>query len=213
MRGVCENAHVTLLDFLFAAFTFLFAAITFQLFAAFFFYFQSSFFCLQHVFYVQRSLYFFCSDSFFICCVSFSLQRVPCGPSNILLFLVIAENCSKIGCAITANSQGTSTWFSARATGTSLTGKTFFWFALFISFFRSSGVVRNYQAKLIRDFHPWGVVQKRTRYPMNGFILHVNNYLENQFPTTKTPSIDKQLNTGMVPTCDWMIKIVKVNNF
>ena len=47
---------------------------------------------------------------------------------------------------------------------------------------------------------------------MNGFILHVNNYLENQFPTTKTPSIDKQLNTGMVPTCDWMIKIVKVNN-
>ena len=64
MRGVCENAHVTLLDFLFAAFTFLFAAITFQLFAAFFFYFQSSFFCLQHVFYVQRSLFFFAATVF-----------------------------------------------------------------------------------------------------------------------------------------------------
>ena len=23
---------------------------------------------------------------------------------------------------------------------------------------------------------------------------------------------DKRLNTGMAPTCDWMIKIVKVNN-
>ena len=75
----------------------------------------------------------------------------------------MAENCSKIGCTITANSQGTSTWFSARATATGLTGKTFFWFGLFFSFFRSSGVVRNYQAKLIRDFLPLGVVQKQMK--------------------------------------------------
>ena len=44
----------------------------------------------------------------------------------------MAENCSKIGCTITANSQGTSTWFSARATATGLTGMTFFWFGLFL---------------------------------------------------------------------------------
>ena len=43
----------------------------------------------------------------------------------------MAENCSKIGCTITADSQGTSTWFSARATATGLTGKTLFWFGLF----------------------------------------------------------------------------------
>ena len=46
----------------------------------------------------------------------------------------MAENCSKIGCTITANSQGTSTWFSARATATGLTGKKFFWFVLFYLF-------------------------------------------------------------------------------
>ena len=57
------------------------------------------------------------------------------------------------------------------------------------SFFRSSGVVRNYQAKLIRDFLPLGVVQKQMKCPMNGFVLHVNNILENQFSTKKTPSI------------------------
>ena len=106
-----------------------------------------------------------------------------------MLFLVIAENCSKIGCAIAANSKGTSTWFSARATATGLTGKTFFfvWF-VFFSFFKSGGVVRNYQAKLIRNFLPIGVVQKHMRSPMNGFVLHVNNYLENQFSTKRTPS-------------------------
>ena len=108
----------------------------------------------------------------------------------ILLFLIIAENWSKIGCAITTNSQGTSTWFSARATATGLTGKTFFFlFVLFFSFFRCSRVVRNYQAKLIRDFLLSGVVQKQMKSPMNGFILHVNNYLENLFSTKKTPSI------------------------
>ena len=85
--------------------------------------------------------------------------------------------------------RGTSTRFSARATGTGLTGKTIFWFGLFFSFFRSSGVVRNYQAKLIRDFLPLGVVQKQMKSPMNGFVLHVNNNLENQFSTKKTPSI------------------------
>ena len=57
------------------------------------------------------------------------------------------------------------------------------------SFFRSSGVVWNYQAKLIRDFLPLGVVQKQMKCPMNGFVLHVNNNLENQFSTKKTPSI------------------------
>ena len=63
----------------------------------------------------------------------------------------MAENCWKIGCTIIANSQGTSTWFSARATTTGLTGKTFFWFVLFcfFSFFRSNGVVRNYQAETL----------------------------------------------------------------
>ena len=44
----------------------------------------------------------------------------------------MAENFSKIGCTIIPNSQGTSTWFSARATATGLTGKTFFWFGLFL---------------------------------------------------------------------------------
>ena len=29
--------------------------------------------------------------------------------------------------------------------------------------------------------------------PMNGFVLHVNNYLENQFSTRKTPSIAAKL--------------------
>ena len=98
----------------------------------------------------------------------------------------MAENCSKIGCTITANSQGTSIWFSARATATGFAGKTFCLFVLFFSFFRSSVVVRNYQAKLIRDFLPLGVVQKQMKSPMNGFVFHVNNYLENQFSTKKT---------------------------
>ena len=62
-------------------------------------------------------------------------------------------------------------------------------FEMFFSFFRFSEVVRNYQAKLIRDFLPLGVVQKQMKSPMNGFVLHVNNYLENQFSTKKTPSI------------------------
>ena len=53
------------------------------------------------------------------------------------------------------------------------------------SFLRSSGVVRNYQVKLIRDFLSLGVVQKQMRSPMNGFVLHVNNNLENQFSTKK----------------------------
>ena len=57
------------------------------------------------------------------------------------------------------------------------------------SFSRSSGVVRNYQAKLIRDFLPFGVVQKQMKSPMNGFVLHENNYRRNQFSTKKTPSI------------------------
>ena len=58
--------------------------------------------------------------------------------------------------------QGTSTRFSARATTTGLTGKTFFWFLLFFfSFFRSNGVVRNYQAKLIHL--PLGVMQKQMK--------------------------------------------------
>ena len=60
---------------------------------------------------------------------------------------------------------------------------------MFSSFFRFSEVVRNYQAKLIRDFLPLGVVQKQMKSPMNGFVLHVNNYLENQFSTKKAPSI------------------------
>ena len=46
----------------------------------------------------------------------------------------MAGNCSKIGCTITANSQGTSTWFSARATETGLTDKTFFGLVCFFSF-------------------------------------------------------------------------------
>ena len=53
-----------------------------------------------------------------------------------------------------------------------------------LSFFRCSGV-RNYQAKLIRDFLPLGVVQKQMKDPMNRFVLHVNNNLENQFSTKK----------------------------
>ena len=93
----------------------------------------------------------------------------------------MAENCSKIGCTITANSQGTSTWFSARATATGLTGKTFFWFGLFFSFFRLEITKR----KLIRDFFPFGVVQKKMKIQMNGFVLHVNNNLENQFSKKK----------------------------
>ena len=106
--------------------------------------------------------------------------------TRITLSCYIGENCSKIGCAITANSQGTLTWFSARATATVLTSKTFFCsFVLFFSFFRFSGVVRNDQAKLIRDFLPLGVVQKQMKCPMNGFVLHVNNNLENQFSTKK----------------------------
>ena len=48
----------------------------------------------------------------------------------------MAENCSKIGCTIIANSQATSTWFSARATETGLTDKTFIfglvWFFSFL---------------------------------------------------------------------------------
>ena len=64
----------------------------------------------------------------------------------------------------------------------------FFCLFYFFSFFRSSGVVRNYHAKLIRDFLPLGVVQKQMKSPMNGFFLHVNNYLENQFSTRITPS-------------------------
>ena len=40
-------------------------------------------------------------------------------------------------------------------------------FVLFFSFFRFSGVVRNYQAKLIRVFLPLGVVQKQMKSPMN----------------------------------------------
>ena len=32
---------------------------------------------------------------------------------------------------------------------------------------------------------PLGVVQKQMKTPMNGFVLHVNNNLENQFPTKK----------------------------
>ena len=63
------------------------------------------------------------------------------------------------------------------ATATGLTSKTFFWFVLSSSFFRSSGVVRNYQTKLIRDFLPLGVVQKQMKSPMNGFVLQVNNNL------------------------------------
>ena len=83
---------------------------------------------------------------------------------RITLSCYIGENCSKIGCAITANSQGTLTWFSARATATVLTSKTFLCsFVLFFSFFRFSGVVRNYQAKLIRDFLPLGVMQKQMK--------------------------------------------------
>ena len=66
------------------------------------------------------------------------------------------------------------------ATATDLTGKTFFLFVLFL-------VVRNYQAKLIRDFLPLGFVQKQMKSPMNGFVLHGNNYLENQFSTKKNP--------------------------
>ena len=58
-------------------------------------------------------------------------------------------------------------------------------FDLLFSFFRSGGVVRNYQAKLIRDFLLLGVVQKQMKSPMNGFVLLVNNYLENQFSTKK----------------------------
>ena len=105
---------------------------------------------------------------------------------RITLSCYIGENCSKIGCAITANSQGTLTWFSARATATVLTSKTYFFFVCFVFFlFRFSGVVRNYQAKLIRDFLPLGVVQKQMKSPMNGFVLHVNNNLENQFSTKK----------------------------
>ena len=90
---------------------------------------------------------------------------------------------------ITENRQGTSTRFSARATATGLIGKTFFWFVLFFSLFRSSGVVRNYQAKSTRDFLPLYVVQKQMKSPRNGFVLHVNNNLKNQFSTKKIPSI------------------------
>ena len=52
------------------------------------------------------------------------------------------------------------------------------WF-VFFPFFRSSGVVRNYHAKSIHDFLPLDVVQKKMKSPMNGFVLHVNNNLEN----------------------------------
>ena len=62
------------------------------------------------------------------------------------------------------------------------------WFDCF-SFFRSSGVVENYQAKLIRDLLSLGVVQKQTKSPMNGLVLHVKNYLKNQFSTKNTHSI------------------------
>ena len=51
----------------------------------------------------------------------------------------MAENFSKIGCTIIANSQGTSTWFSARATATGLTGKTIF--CLFVCFLPFLGLV------------------------------------------------------------------------
>ena len=90
---------------------------------------------------------------------------------------------------ITENRQGTSTQFSARATATGLIGKTFFWFVLFFSLFRSSGVVRNYQAKSIRDFLPLYVVQKQMKSPMNGFVLHVNNNLKITFPRKKFPRL------------------------
>ena len=62
------------------------------------------------------------------------------------------------------------------------------WFDCF-SFFRSSGVVENYQAKLIRDLLSLGVVQKQTKSPMNGLVLHVKNYLKNQFSTKKLPRL------------------------
>ena len=35
----------------------------------------------------------------------------------------------------------------------------------------------------MRDFLPLGVVQKQMKSPMNGFVLRVNNNLENQFST------------------------------
>ena len=76
------------------------------------------------------------------------------------------------------------------ATATGLTGKTFFGLFCFAPFFRSSGVVRNCQVKLIRDLLPLGVVQKEMKSPMNGFVLHVNNNLENH---QKTPSIAAKL--------------------
>ena len=41
--------------------------------------------------------------------------------------------------------------------------RRFFWFGLLFFLFRSSGVVRNYQAKLIRDFLPLGVMQKQMK--------------------------------------------------
>ena len=107
----------------------------------------------------------------------------------ILLFLVIAKNCSKIGCAITANSQGTSIWFSARATATGLTGKTLFLFCFVFSFFRSSGVVRNYQAKLIRDFLPLGVVQKIDQEPDEWVCPSCEQLPRKSVSTKKIPSI------------------------
>ena len=64
--------------------------------------------------------------------------------------------------------------------------RRFFWFGLLFFLFRSSGVVRNYQVKLIRDFLSLRVVQKQMRSPMNGFVLHLNNNLENQFSTKKS---------------------------
>ena len=83
--------------------------------------------------------------------------------------------------------QGTSTRFSARATTTGLTGKTFFWFLLFFSPFRSGGVVRNYQAKSIRDFLPIYVVQKQMKSLMIGFVLHMNNNLKQSVFHEKNP--------------------------
>ena len=49
----------------------------------------------------------------------------------------------------------------------------------------------------------WSLRQKRAIVSQ---LLHQSTFL-----TPPTPSTHKRLNTGMAPTCDWMIKIVKVN--
>ena len=63
-------------------------------------------------------------------------------------------------------------------------------FVIFVSSFLGLVIVRNHQVKLIRDFLLLGVVQKQMKSPMNGFVLHVNNNLENQFSTKKKNSLD-----------------------